>query len=639
MSRSRSRISMDWRPTSRSRSRVADAPMIFEQPHSQSLENQFPFPMSTSGLFEGLKEGNVHSRGLVRSSTSIPIPSTSSLSSGRPSPILGGLASGSNPLPSVLEDPADHLSEAFGFPTDNRYSHSIHLSNLSSFDDSFVPSSLPAFGLYGFPKASDLDVGATPSQEMRSFPRHVRKTSFDHTVSQEMIMQNIGGRHQVNGKPLPPTESSLGTKRPADNVHFDSLLRTDPSNLDNSMMRLISSAGVADRPTNISPFPSSQFNFAYPVYEGTCDLASKNVSSVVSTDFPLPLRTLDSVVDRSGSGKDSSSAASGGIGQTYLTRATMNGGMLTQLTEQHETGLSAAAAAASAVLAEEYTQLNVENLVESGLDYHHLMDLGGLAYPPDSSPFTHVDPTHIINFTSSINSGALSPASDWANRLGRSTAASPESYNASNASTPPSVESLGASGNGATSNPPRTQGSRRTIDQTRKYMSLQQGAQHVQRRKSIPTSTNVTNSPDSVSTDGGSPAATPETSANASNMSTSQKEENSGASQAGNARSGKNKEDGEQLPTICSNCQTTNTPLWRRDPGGQPLCKLFLLRFPSPADLLMLGNACGLFYVSESLSRFWKVVYWYKMQKLHGVVRPLSLKTDVIKKRYVKHRP
>ncbi|EIW70759.1 hypothetical protein TREMEDRAFT_73557 [Tremella mesenterica DSM 1558] len=53
-----------------------------------------------------------------------------------------------------------------------------------------------------------------------------------------------------------------------------------------------------------------------------------------------------------------------------------------------------------------------------------------------------------------------------------------------------------------------------------------------------------------------------------------------------------------ETPTVCTNCQTTNTPLWRRDPEGQPLC-----------------NACGLFY------------------KLHGVVRPLSLKTDVIKKR------
>ncbi|KAK2608660.1 Sodium- and chloride-dependent GABA transporter 1 [Conoideocrella luteorostrata] len=52
------------------------------------------------------------------------------------------------------------------------------------------------------------------------------------------------------------------------------------------------------------------------------------------------------------------------------------------------------------------------------------------------------------------------------------------------------------------------------------------------------------------------------------------------------------------VPTTCTNCFTQTTPLWRRNPEGQPLC-----------------NACGLFL------------------KLHGVVRPLSLKTDVIKKR------
>lgn len=52
----------------------------------------------------------------------------------------------------------------------------------------------------------------------------------------------------------------------------------------------------------------------------------------------------------------------------------------------------------------------------------------------------------------------------------------------------------------------------------------------------------------------------------------------------------------------CTNCATTTTPLWRRDPEGHSLC-----------------NACGLFL------------------KLHGVVRPLSLKTDVIKKRNRSH--
>lgn len=51
-------------------------------------------------------------------------------------------------------------------------------------------------------------------------------------------------------------------------------------------------------------------------------------------------------------------------------------------------------------------------------------------------------------------------------------------------------------------------------------------------------------------------------------------------------------------PPTCTNCFTQTTPLWRRNPEGHPLC-----------------NACGLFL------------------KLHGVVRPLSLKTDVIKKR------
>ena len=67
---------------------------------------------------------------------------------------------------------------------------------------------------------------------------------------------------------------------------------------------------------------------------------------------------------------------------------------------------------------------------------------------------------------------------------------------------------------------------------------------------------------------------------------------------AGGGGGGQGGPDGSSAPTTCTNCFTQTTPLWRRNPEGQPLC-----------------NACGLFL------------------KLHGVVRPLSLKTDVIKKR------
>ncbi|CEP62956.1 nitrogen-responsive transcriptional regulator GLN3 LALA0_S06e07756g [Lachancea lanzarotensis] len=56
-------------------------------------------------------------------------------------------------------------------------------------------------------------------------------------------------------------------------------------------------------------------------------------------------------------------------------------------------------------------------------------------------------------------------------------------------------------------------------------------------------------------------------------------------------------------PVECFNCKTTKTPLWRRDTDGNTMC-----------------NACGLF------------------QKLHGTMRPLSLKSDVIRKRNTKKR-
>lgn len=59
-----------------------------------------------------------------------------------------------------------------------------------------------------------------------------------------------------------------------------------------------------------------------------------------------------------------------------------------------------------------------------------------------------------------------------------------------------------------------------------------------------------------------------------------------------------NDENGIPSSSVCKNCLTTKTPLWRRDENGYILC-----------------NACGLFL------------------KLHGKSRPISLKTGIILKR------
>jgi len=149
-----------------------------------------------------------------------------------------------------------------------------------------------------------------------------------------------------------------------------------------------------------------------------------------------------------------------------------------------------------------------------------------------------------------------SPSSDgWGNGFISSTAASPEPRDASNGSSPPSAEGPTAT-------------TQRKIASTKRIQDAA-ARSGVARRKStaldpLPTTQlrSSTSTPDLM------------------------------------GHNGVKVEDGETAPTVCTNCQTTNTPLWRRDPEGQPLC-----------------NACGLFY------------------KLHGVVRPLSLKTDVIKKR------
>ncbi|KAJ6613919.1 hypothetical protein B0H10DRAFT_1804499, partial [Mycena sp. CBHHK59/15] len=64
----------------------------------------------------------------------------------------------------------------------------------------------------------------------------------------------------------------------------------------------------------------------------------------------------------------------------------------------------------------------------------------------------------------------------------------------------------------------------------------------------------------------------------------------------------------------CYNCHMMATPLWHKDDEGKTVCNVYVLPHIYSYIMLMYVLRCGLYY------------------KLHGSVRPISMKLDVIRK-------
>ena len=545
MSRSRSRVPMDWRPSSRSRSRPPPATGIqFDSVLSHPERLAFPSLEHPSDSKPFLMHGPL--RPSVDGKLDLPSSGGSAPSATSNVPIGNGRHSPAsstthNPfsLPAVPEH-ADHNPHAITLPHGTRYSHPIPADHHSADLHSYAghPSSLPSFGLYGLSRAAAST--ATPL-EQRSFPRHVRKTSFDHTVSKDGILAGLLGRHQVNGRPQPDT--LIGHKRRADSPHAESMLRADPPSVQASP--IVESPDMAHRfalshhhPTSNRPpggtFPSAPFNFTFTGYDAFFDL---HATHSLPHDYPPVL------------------AATDGSRHAPSYQGHSHSGLSTAPYSPHTSPPLAPteilSAAASAVVAESYARLNANNLtgVEDpsinyslmGMMYANGVDASSLSH----QPFTHVDPTQILpaeHGENGFSSLHPSPSSDgWGNGFVSSTAASPEPRDASNGSSPPSAEGPSAT----------TQQGARKIASTRRMQDAV-ARSVVARKKSTahdpPPTTQLrssTSTPDLISAMG---------------------------------HGGVKCEDGETAPTICTNCQTTNTPLWRRDPEGQPLCKWFSAR-------------------------------------------------------------
>ncbi|CAE6490503.1 unnamed protein product [Rhizoctonia solani] len=419
----------------------------------------------------------------------------------------------------------------------------------------YMPQSVPTYD----PTQGGFGVRAGVVDGDDGFPKRVRKTSFDHTVQRPDFAANnaaIRGRHQYNGKPLGP----------------DMSIQSSITSYGDATPDIVRSLDEAVSGT--SSFPSTPYSHHPPPgMDNFFDMASGAMDEKRS-DGRLsvsPSHTLSP----GHHGLIGHPIGLGGLSGQDLSG--LNHGLSTSFSlASSNQALSAAASAAVAESEARYNAVTM-SIVNAGLDnvgpdgpldYNYFMNV---LYPGGN----HLDPSGVensigqANFDGSISHSGLDPSL-------------PHPFTHVDPTQVLTADLAGVYGPSPSSDGWATGG----------FTSSSTASPEPSRPNQ-----NLTGQPQKDRETASAPASGPSSVKDKTNYQSGKK--NPGRAQgAPKDGSGSGNGDDDSTPTVCTNCQTTTTPLWRRDPEGNPLC-----------------NACGLFY------------------KLHGVTRPMSLKTDVIKKR------
>lgn len=601
-SRSVSAMDVDWRAASRSRSR---APMRLDtidddegnldgsSMFSRSAPNPnagAPFSFADLAAFDGTDAFGAFDSALDTDDFADLLQSNGQMSSGLQMPSAMGPAPGTSfevgsggaavrkaQMQTAFRKEAN--TDLFGSDLDAWYamaeaSNKAAEAKKASLDMASIGAAnsfgAPFSTLDSIPGIGDfVGIAANQHPEYGFLPRLVRKTSFDHKVRERSISRGPR-RDQLAAEAMNnrkrPFRDDLSPARPAIQMPI-----TMDQRIAAGLSRNIASLGPRGAGSSmLSNVPTTTFDFAVHQPSGLnqqMPMRSSSHGNEAPTDFVSLLESLASQAGTpnnfvSGASASPQAALGSGSGASPITH----------------TG-----AAANRV------PTNLQAGAQNSSDLEAIMNM---FYNSDASlggqqpSFTHINPNQVFGGGSmDAMTGSLDNLTASGDEASSNWTYSPSSSAPSNAATPPGVQQAhyqrSPLNNSFRREPPIAPEPRSNASPSMQAIQKAAAMSEASRGNTVGVMSS------------GTPNGTPVRSV-------------SGTSAGFSTSSGVNLKDLPSAssmatadpPTVCSNCHTTKTPLWRRDPEGQPLC-----------------NACGLFL------------------KLHGVVRPLSLKTDVIKKR------